>query len=73
MLDVRARPPAGCGFEPGGRAPGYGEAKELENISPGAITPASDAWERVVWLLCSIAEISSSKLPIPAIRAQATS
>lgn len=34
--------------------------------SVGAITPASEAWERVVWLPCSMAVISSSTFPIPA-------
>jgi hypothetical protein len=34
--------------------------------SVGAITPASEAWERVVWLPCSMAVMSSSTFPIPA-------
>ena len=34
--------------------------------SVGAITPASEAWEKLEWLPCSMAVMSSSTFPIPA-------
>lgn len=62
MLDVRARPLIPWCCE---EVPWLANEANMSGLVTGAMTPASDTWDRLPWLLSNMAEMSSSTLPIP--------